>query len=557
MAKNSKRPQKQQKAPKTSQVTEPNKGWYLVPTFLERYLEKPYFGFALGALYAVIILLIAIPNYQVGPYFSVVTDFYWDYVPSAEQFQQGNVNIDDYRGPGYPGMLGLVGFVIQDLFTAGMVIAAASAGVFLFLLYELISRLFRKDLALGVTLLTAVNPHFVKYAYNPGTDMFFAALVAGALFFLLKNQSINYRDLGIAALLTAVAYLTRYNGAFIVIFVPIAIGLFNVYHASIPDRVKSSAYFIALFFLFITPWGIHCYQQEGDFFYNKNYENVAYEVYAKGEMGWDEFWYGEGVDVNSMGETIMKDPAEFFGNVFYNIPSHFWGDMEKLIGWEVGWLTILGLALFVGLVARRAYMPNRQQWAFFLFFIMFFSVLLLVFHGPRFSLFLIPFYLLLGFQLFTFEQLRLDRLVSQFRWVPVVILALGIFTLSNAYEENSEQMDTGTAHLMEIKEQFDRQFTYEERQGMTVAARQPHIGYVLDLDFTRLPHEQDYNAIMEELREDEVDFLFMGLIELSQWRQLQFLANPNEAPEGLQPIVTLPQDRQTQRPPINLYRIVY
>jgi hypothetical protein len=57
--------------------------------------------------------------------------------------------------------------------------------------------------------------------------------------------------------------------------------------------VKTSAIFLGAFLVFIAPWGINCLIQKGSFFYNRNYLNIAYEMFAKGKVGWDQYWYGE------------------------------------------------------------------------------------------------------------------------------------------------------------------------------------------------------------------------------------------------------------------------
>ncbi len=526
----------------------------MVPAFMEKWVTDYRLGALVAILYGIIVLGYSLPNYQVGPYFDVVTDFYWDYVPSAQEAQKGNIQIDHYRGPMYPIALAIAGFIIPDLFTAGIILAGLSACFTLFFLFHIIKHLFRPDFALCAVLLTAVNPVFVEYSFNPGTDMFFVALVTGVLYFLLQSDQVDYRSLGIAAFLGALAYLTRYNGLFLVAAVPFIITVLNIYHASWKERLMGSAFFVAIFFLFITPWGLYCLSEKGDFFYNKNYENIAYEVYAKGEMGWDEYWYGESVDVNSLGEVIFKDPTRFFTNVFTNIPGHFMDDMDKLTGYYTGSLTMLGLALLVLLMITRRFIPPAKHLAFYAYGALFFAVLLLVFHGPRFSIFMLPVYVVLGLQIFTVGKNPAEQWFGNFRWIPALVAILLVLNFGPTYEMITKKMNTGTEHLLDVRDQFFRAVPENQRTG-TVSARQPHIGYVLGLNFRRIPHEQNFDRLMAELREREIQYLYYGIIEFQMWPELRFLTDPNNAPEGLTPVVALPQTQN--RPPVVLYRIDY
>ncbi len=193
--------------------------------------------------------------HKVGDY-GVETDFFWDYVPKAKSFINGDLQIDQFRGPLYPIVLSLVNLIISNYFISGIVIGVLSASILLFLTFELIKRIFLPTVSFFVTLLLASNPIFVQYTYSAGTDMMFNALAAATLFFFFKDKELNYRNIIIAAVLGGLSYLTRYNGVFLLGFVFIILFV-NYWNKNWLQRIKSSFVFVAVFILTFTPWGIY------------------------------------------------------------------------------------------------------------------------------------------------------------------------------------------------------------------------------------------------------------------------------------------------------------
>lgn len=105
--------------------------------------------------------------------------------------------------------------------------------------------------------------------------------------------------------------------------------------------------FAAVFVITFSPWGFHCLSEKGPFFYNENYKNIAYEVYGKGKISWDDFWFKESSKINSLTEVIFKDTGLFFSTVIGNVTDHILSDMEKLLGWQISVFVILGLVLLI------------------------------------------------------------------------------------------------------------------------------------------------------------------------------------------------------------------
>ncbi|MGB5896389.1 MAG: glycosyltransferase family 39 protein, partial [Ignavibacteriaceae bacterium] len=310
-----------------------------------KFLQFRYLGLVIAVLYFVILLILSLLYHKVGDY-GVETDFFWGYVPKAKSFINGDLQIDQFRGPLYPMVLSLVNLIISNYFISGIVIGVLSASILIFLTFELIKNIFSPTVSLFVSLLLASNPIFVQYTYSAGTDMMFNVLAVATLFFFFKDKELNHRNIIIAAVLGGLSYLTRYNGVFLLGFVFIILFV-NYWNNNWLQRIKSSIVFIVVFILTFTPWGIYCLNEKGSFFYNENYKNIAYELYGKGKISWDQFWFSESNNFTSLLDVIGRDPFLFISTTIGNIGEHFLLDMERLMGWYVGAFIVLGLILLL------------------------------------------------------------------------------------------------------------------------------------------------------------------------------------------------------------------
>ncbi len=83
-------------------------------------MQHPRTGLALGPAYALILLYAALMYHVVGDY-RIKADFFWSYVPAARQILL-TIEIENFHGPAYPVILGLISFVIGNFFKAGVVL---------------------------------------------------------------------------------------------------------------------------------------------------------------------------------------------------------------------------------------------------------------------------------------------------------------------------------------------------------------------------------------------------------------------------------------------------
>ena len=511
----------------------------------EKLVSYKHTGLILAGFYFVVAGLISFLFHKVGDY-GIETDFFWGYVPSAKEFLSGHIAIDGFRGPLYPMALGVVGFLFGDFFKAGVFIAVLSASFVIYFTFELLKKIFSPTISFFVTILLIVNPVFLQYSYSAGTDMFFNALVAATLFFFFfKNKELNYKNLILAALFGGLSYLTRYNGIFLISFVFVILFI-NYWKISWSNRVKSSLLFVLVFIVTFSPWGLYCLSEKGSFFYNENYKNIAYEVYGKGNISWDDFWFKESKNITSMSQVVFKDTGKFLSTIVDNVADHFVSDMEKLVGWQLGVFVVLGLILLVLSNPLRSLKTLAS--AYYLVNIFFFGLLLIVFYSERFSLFLIPFYGLIAIHPFFSAELRLKKFLPlNFRYI--LIIGIIIFTFVKSYSFNSENINSGPTQLLTLRDWYEHNVP-DNLKGKIVAARKAHVAYYLGMKFQLMPMANSYDEFIKKLKEEHVEYLYFGIAEAGLRREFQFLIDPKSNHPGLKVVVYF------KNPPSVLYKVL-
>ena len=521
---------KQQTAPQIS----------LFPFFPE-YVNSRFAGLILAGLYFLLMLFVSLKYHIIGDY-NVETDFYWSYVPQARHILEGVVPIEDFHGPAYPMVLAFMALVTKDLFHAGVVLSLLAASVSLYLVFEILKKQFKSDIALLGVLLVAANTTFVRYSYTAGTDMLFMAFILASTYFILREEQVKWQSIALSAFFAALGYLTRYNGLSAAVGVPLAIMLANPFQQSWRDRLKTSGMFLGVFLLAIAPWGVYCLIQKGSFFYNRNYLNIAYEMFAKGKIGWDQYWYGDAQKFTSLTGVIFSDPVLFVTALIRNLIDHAISDMDLLLGWQVGIFTLFGVA------ACFKYKPTSRTLSYFIIGAAFFGVLLLVFYGERFSMLLLPIYVALALKTLTLPSFARYRFWKVMHAGGVITIVLFLWTGYSSMEFNRVNIDSGPQEIVSIA-RWAHQNLGEAEHGKIVIARKPHIAYYLDMKLEMFPYVATYEELVAYMRKVNASYLYFGLMEAGMRPQFQRLLDPRSAPKELKPLTYI------VNPPAVLYKI--
>ncbi len=507
---------------------------------VEQIYESKYFSIAFALIFLLIMTVLALVFHKVGG-FGVETDFYWGYAPEAKAFLHGKITIDAFHGPLYPWLLALVARAIGDLFTSGVLISVFSASVTVYFVFEIMKSLFSSDVAFAATVLVAVNKSFVEYSYTAGTDMVFVALSMAGLFLLFRKPTITAVELALSALFAACAYLVRYNGLVFLVAIPLVLVVASVEIKGMKKYIAALTW-ASVFIVVAAAWAIYLKLHVGSFVYDKNYQNIAYELFAKGKMTWDQFWFQSSHRYTSYMDVILGAPVAFAGMLARNAGIHLFGDVSRLNN------IVVGVPALVGFVFFALSKPGRRQAGFAAIFVLFFCVLLTVYYAERFSLLLIPLYSFAA--VFAFKAIASRLRLKRNAVVLVNVLVAGLIAISYAdsFAFNSGQIDAGPKDMLLIRNWFHKEYG-DKYDGSLLAARKPHLAHLLKMRLYEFPMVDSYDSLMSTLRRDSVKFLYYGDFEERFRPQFFNLFNIDTAHAGLKPLCI------TRTPPAVLYEL--
>ncbi len=485
--------------------------------------------------YFIAVLIFSFAYRKVGNY-DIETDFFWDYVLEAKNILRGIINVGEFRGPGYPAVVALFSIIFGDFFKSGLLISAISSALVIFITFKILKEVFDEKIAFLVSITLPLNPTFLRYSYVCGTDMFFNFLVSSSVFFMLigalKEKPIF---LFISGLFGGYAYLTRYNGIALVLGLPLAILILN--HKNLKKGILKSTLSIGGYAVFLLPWSIYSYIKRGEFFYNRNYLNIAYEMYAKGKIPWDNFWFEASKEYKSFADVFMRDPALFIERASLNFIEHFFKDLTQLCGWQFTLLFIIGL---IFILSQKI---DRVKIAYFASSFSFFLVLVFVFYSERFSMYLLPTYLSVSYYIVNWKKLS----EAKYGWLILWIL-MNLISLPRISGMIKKDIENQPIDILYIREQFKSKYGDSEK-GKIIVARKPNIAYYLDMEFKPFPLVNSYEELFEELKKLNASYLYYSWIEYYFRRNFEGLFNYGSPPEFLEPVAV------SENPPAVLYRV--
>jgi len=515
--------------------------WRLIGNF-DRYFDHKYSPFILSVFYSISILIIALVWHTIGDYY-VETDFYWSYAPQAKSILNGIIVIDDFKGPGYPILLALGKIFIDDYFKVGILLSALSGGIVLFFLYRTIQRLFNGEIAFLVTVATMLNKIFVQYSYTASTDMVFSALILAAIYLLFKDDAFSIFSLLLAGIVSGYAYIVRYNGIALVVGFIFTFILFNAKQCPIKKRLSALGYYLLGFAIIWLPWSLFLLVKTGDVFYQKNYLNMAFEVYGKRHFQWDEWWTKEAGKFTSLTNVIFYDPFTFLQITILNIYNHLLEDIALLMDQWIGIFSFI--AIFVVVFFKL----SKKQYGVILFGFCYFIFLLPVFYGERFTLPLVGIYSLLAILFFSWRNISRFKIKGT-SFTFIVMLILFLFSGINAVSYNVKNISSGPEEVINIVSDFKSRFG-ENKNDERVVARKPQIAYYLNMNYIAFPNVETIDDLIRECRKQNVGYLYYSGNEATLRPQFKKVFRGTIAPIGFKLVAI------STRPVALLYKIDY
>lgn len=481
------------------------------------------------------VLIFSLGYRKVGNY-DIETDFFWDYAIEARNILNGVINVGEFRGPGYPAIIALFSIAINDFFKSGLIVSAISSALVILITFKLLKKIFNDKIAFLVSLTLILNPTFLRYSYVCGTDMFFNFLVSSAVFFaFIGTLDIKPTLLFLSGLLGGYAYLTRYNGIALLIGLPVIALILN--YENLKKGILKSIPMLAGYLVFLLPWSIYSYIKRGEFFYNRNYLNIAYEMYAKGKIPWDNFWFDASKEYKSLIDVFLRDPGLFIEKSVLNFIDHLWGDLTQLCGWQFTLFFIIGL---IFLLTQKV---DKIKLAYFASSFFFFLVLVFVFYSERFSMYLLPTYLSIGYSVMNWKKIS----ETKHGWL-IIWIFLNLIAIPKISKTIKSDLENQPFDILYIANEFKSKFGDSEK-GKIIVARKPNIAYYLDMEFKPFPLVNNYEQLFEELKKLNASYLYYSWIEYYLRREFSELFNYTSPPEFLEPVAI------SENPPAVLYRV--
>lgn len=475
-------------------------------------------GLGVVGVVFVVLLVLALGPHTVGDYFTE-TDFYGAYADGARMIQSGHLDPSRYAvvGPVYEIALALIGFVVRDLLTAAELLSVLSMTAAAWAWTRLLARRGDARIALIGVLLLASNGTFLRYGFAATTDALAFALQSLSLLVLLTGTGAGAALL--AGSLTALAFLTRYNSGVLLVagLVTIVAGA-TLY----PRRRAAALAFLAGFALPVVPWTAFAFAR-GVRFASQLHHNIAFDVFARPKkIPWDEYQRTMQSQFHSLGDVIARDPGAVMARELANVGEHLKLDARVLLGPFLAGAALLGIG--IGLLDRSL----RRLWPVLLAAGLQFLALVPAFHSPRYSLAVLPGYLLLA--AIALGSPRFALVINGRFWIKA-LLAVAVLAASvqMAWKEIHFVFTQLPYQVLEIA----RTLKAERRPGDTIIARKPHIAFHGDVRSLGFPFADSLGTLAAYAHQHRVRWLYFSWPEYETRPQFGYLLDTTLHVPGL------------------------
>ncbi len=478
---------------------------------------------ALGAiaLFLIAALWMALGPHRIGDYFTE-TDFYGAYADGARAIQGGAINPGRYGvvGPLYEITLAGVGFLVRDLFLAAELLSVLAMSAALWLWFELLRRRTDVRLATFATLLVAANPTFLRYAYTASTDALAVAIQAAALWALFADPNGGRWRLGLAGLLSGLAFLTRYTAIYL-----LPAGLIAQWLDASPHRARRALWVAAGFAAPVAPWVLYSLSQGGRLEFQLHH-NIAYDVFARSQgMVWDDYQEHLQPQFKNLWDVIAKDPWAVLTREAFNVWDHLRQDAFTLLRWPVALAALIGasFAWTDGTLRRTA--------ALWIAAGLLFLALVPAFSSDRYSLSLLPFYAALAAAAFASPRFAAPLGKSGLRVKSaLLVIPLGL-SIQASFQAQSKLIYQLPVEALQAAETLKRL----ARPGDRLIARKPHVAYHAGVEMAPFPFTRSLSELAAYAGQRGARWLYFSWPEAQLRPDFWYLLDTAGAVPGLTP----------------------
>lgn len=486
---------------------------------------------ALCVIYLMVILYVG-RLHIIGAY-GTETDFYHYYAPDADRIAGGQFPSNTFNPGGYPALLVVVSQLTGDHFISGKWISIIAS----FLCALLAFYLFRRNLGYRAAILALpillVSGDYAEYSIQATSDILFLALCVAAVLVFTSEKLGPRRRAAIAGAISGLAYLTRYNGVFLLITCVAAIVVLNSFNEPLAKRLKLAALNVICFLIIASPWLYLNYKHHGSPIYNTNYLNIATEFYGY-KTDQDGTRYLSSI-FHSFTDVMKHNPGQFVTHYFVNLYESLWISISgRFMFMPVGLLGVAGFLL--AMVKRR-----QKGTAVFLLSIAIYFFLMAFNHWEN----RYYFYLLVGY-----AGLACYLLVEVFDWAKqrwalaqrlaqavllVIAGAIFFFSASRAYANVRAFLDDDATELIGACEYLRRASDNGTRRIM---ARKPHIAYLCQAEWVFFPDVKTVEELHSALKRSPAEYLVYDRPSLKKRPELKILGAPQNGISWLKPVYT-------------------
>jgi len=454
--------------------------------------------------------VVAIGFHPVGDY-STETDFYGSYALGAEALRTGHFDPSRYGayGPVYELALAAVGLVCRDLFAAAKLVSLASAAAILVLSWDLVARRFGARAAFWLVSLLAMSPTFGRYAISACGDMLGAAWMMACMWVLLsKRVPAKAAGAALAGMFAALGALTRYN-----LLCLLPAGLVVLLLERGQARWTASGAFLAAFLALAVPFTLAAMSgghlpgetlMRDASFYLGDSPSLELERRIGGGGGRMDPRVG-----GSWGLVAKRFAA--------GVPSHLVGDAKTLLGWPVAGLVLVGL---VGLAASRRLAVLAPFAAFAAFG---FMALAPVYYSDRYSLSILPLYLLPAVAMLGIAGRNAAGALT------ILAIAAGGYSARESFQLQAYVARSVPTEALESARVLRR----IAGKGERIMARKAHIAWLAGLDPVLMPDSPSLDSLASYCRTRDVRWIYFSWLEGRLRPQFRYLLDTTATLPGL------------------------
>lgn len=178
-----------------------------------------------------------------------------------------NYNMGVFFPPGYPFFVGLLNFIINDLFVSAKLISFISSCITIILSYLIGKELHDEESGLFAALVYALYPVILILSVDSYSDvLFFCFLLLSIYLFLLSLRKDNYVMSALIGIFIAASYLTRPEGQFLLLL-PIlqTFGMFSEKISFNKKYLLKLALILLMFGVIVSPYMMFLKNYTGKF----------------------------------------------------------------------------------------------------------------------------------------------------------------------------------------------------------------------------------------------------------------------------------------------------